>query len=62
VHFEGKKDEIRRVIYTTNAIESVHYSLRKVTVPSDGAIYKIRRCGMWQGNGLPLKELPGKRW
>jgi hypothetical protein len=57
-----KKEEIRRVIYTTNAIEPVHYPLRKVTVASDGAINKIRRCGTRQGNGLPIKGLPGKRW
>lgn len=39
-------DEIRRVIYTTNAIESLNYSLRKVTknrsaFPDDDSIYKI---------------------
>jgi transposase-like protein len=39
-------DEIRRVIYTTNAIESLNYQLRKVTrnrsvLASDEAIYKI---------------------
>jgi hypothetical protein len=55
-----EKEEIRRVISTTNAIEPVHYPLQKVTVASDGAIYKIRRCGTRQGNAD--KELPGKRW
>ena len=39
-------DEIRRVIYTTNAIESLNYSLRKVTrnrsaFPDDDSVYKI---------------------
>jgi transposase-like protein len=39
-------DEIRRVMYTTNAIESLNYQLRKVTgnrsvLAGDGAIYKI---------------------
>ena len=39
-------DEIRRVIYTTNAIESLNSSLRKVTknraaFPDDDSIYKI---------------------
>jgi transposase-like protein len=39
-------EEIRRVIYTTNAIESLNYQLRKVTrnrsvLVSDEAIYKI---------------------
>ena len=38
--------EIRRVIYTTNAIESLNFSLRKVTknrsaFPDDDSIYKI---------------------
>ena len=38
--------EIRRVIYTTNAIESLNYSLQKVTknrsaFPDDDSIYKI---------------------
>ena len=37
---------IRRVIYTTNAIESVNSTLRKVTqahkiFPSDEAVYKV---------------------
>ena len=39
-------EDIRRVIYTTNAIESVNMTLRKVTrnhriFPSDEAIYKV---------------------
>ncbi len=39
-------DKIRRVIYTTNAIESLNYSLRKVTknrsaFPDDDSVYKI---------------------
>ena len=39
-------EEIRRVIYTTNAIESVNSTLRKVTqnhriFPSDEAVYKV---------------------
>lgn len=38
--------EIRKVIYTTNAIESVHMSLRKITknrgsFPSDDALIKL---------------------
>jgi transposase-like protein len=38
--------EIRRAIYTANAIESLNYRLRKVTknrllFPSDDAIFKI---------------------
>jgi putative transposase len=39
-------EEIRKVIYTTNAIESLNFSLRKVTknraaFPTDESIYKI---------------------
>lgn len=39
-------EEIRRVVYTTNAIESMNYQLRKVTknrgqFPSDEAAYKL---------------------
>ena len=38
--------EIRRVVYTTNAIESINYQLRKVTktrgqFPNDAAAYKL---------------------
>jgi putative transposase len=38
--------EIRRVVYTTNAIESINYQLRKVSktrgqFPTDDAVYKI---------------------
>lgn len=43
--------EIRKVIYTTNAIESLNYSLRKVlknrgAFPSDDAVYKILYLGL----------------
>src|SRR5205085_10824534 len=39
-------EDIRKVIYTTNAIESVKMTLRKVTrnhriFPSDEAVYKV---------------------
>ena len=39
-------DEIRKVIYTTNAIESLNFSLRKVTknraaFPTDEAVLKL---------------------
>jgi len=44
--FFSYPEEIRRVIYTTNAIESLNFSLRKVTknrasFPTDESIYKI---------------------
>jgi len=43
--------EIRKVIYTTNAIESLNYSLRKVlknrgAFPSDESILKVLYLGM----------------
>ena len=50
--------EIRRIIYTTNAIESVNMSLRKITknrgsFPSDEALLKLFY--------LALKNI-GKKW
>jgi len=44
--FFSYPEEIRRVIYTTNAIESLNFSLRKITknraaFPTDESIYKI---------------------
>lgn len=46
VPFLDMPPEIRRVVYTTNAIESINYQLRKVSktrgqFPSDEAAYKI---------------------
>lgn len=46
VPFLDLPPEIRRVVYTTNAIESINYQLRKVSktrgqFPSDDAVYKI---------------------
>ena len=43
--------EVRRVIYTTNAIESLNYSLRKVlknrsAFPTDESIYKVLYLGL----------------
>ncbi|MDR4533046.1 transposase [Glutamicibacter sp. PS] len=42
----GVRPELRKVIYTTNAIESMNYQLRKVTkirghIPSDAAAVKM---------------------
>jgi len=39
-------EEIRRVIYTTNAVESLNYSLRKIIknrslFPNDEAVFKL---------------------
>nr|AGS52881.1 mobile element protein [uncultured bacterium contig00016] len=44
--FFNYPDEIRKAIYTTNAVESLNFSLRKVTknklaFPNDNAIFKI---------------------
>ena len=41
---------VRRVIYTTNAIESLNYQLRKVSknrghFPSDKAVIKLLKAG-----------------
>lgn len=54
--------EIRKIIYTTNAIESLNYQLRKVTktrghFPTDDAVYKIlylaiRNIGHTRGGEL----------
>ena len=45
-HYLGYTDEIRKVIYTTNAIESLNMSLRRVTkvkgsFPTDQAALKL---------------------
>lgn len=46
IPFFGYPADIRKVIYTTNAIESINMSLRKVTknrgsFPSDEAVLKL---------------------
>jgi putative transposase len=51
--FFGYPPEIRKVIYTTNAIESLNYSLRKVlksrgAFPTDESILKVLFLGMQQ--------------
>ena len=57
--------EIRRVIYTTNAIESLNYSMRKVlknrgAFPSDDAIYKLLYLGL---NRVAKKwTMPIRNW
>ncbi|AAY61172.1 transposase, Mutator family protein [Rickettsia felis str. Pedreira] len=43
--FLGYPEEIRKIIYTTNAVESVNSQLRKVTknkrvFPNDNAVFK----------------------
>lgn len=52
IHWENIKtffkfpDEIRRIIYTTNAVESLHHQFRKITknrsvLPNDNALIKL---------------------
>ena len=57
--------EIRRAIYTTNAIESLNYQLRKVTknrllFPSDDAIFKILYLAI--RNASAKWTMPIKHW
>lgn len=58
-------DEIRRVIYTTNAIESLNFSLRKVTknrasFPNDDAILKIMYLALT--NASKKWTMPIRNW
>ena len=56
--------DIRKVIYTTNAIESLNYSLRKVTknrsiFPNDNAIIKIMFLALTNASKkwtMPIKD------
>jgi transposase-like protein len=58
-------DEIRRAIYTTNAIESLNYQLRKVTknrstFSTDDAIFKILYLAV--RNAFEKWTMPIKNW
>ena len=58
-------EDIRKVIYTTNAIESVNMSLRKVTrnhriFPSDEAVYKVVYLAMH--NIVKKWTMPIRNW
>jgi transposase-like protein len=58
-------DDIRKAIYTTNAIESLNFSLRKVTknkqiFPNDNAIYKILYLAI--GNASKKWTMPIRNW
>jgi putative transposase len=58
-------EDIRKVIYTTNAIESVNMSLRKVTrnhriFPSDEAVYKVIYLAMH--NTAKKWTMPIRNW
>jgi len=58
-------DEIRKAVYTTNAIESLNFSLRRVTknkqiFPNDAAIYKILYLAI--GNASKKWTMPIRNW
>ncbi|MFA5436447.1 MAG: IS256 family transposase [Candidatus Neomarinimicrobiota bacterium] len=58
-------DEIRKVIYTTNAIESLNYSLRKIvrtsgSFPNDDAVFKVIYLGLM--NASKKWSLPIRNW
>ena len=58
IPFFDYPSEIRRVIYTTNAIESVNMSLRKITknrgsFPSDQALLKLNISQKWT---MPIRD------
>jgi transposase-like protein len=58
-------DDIRKAIYTTNAIESLNFSLRKITknrlaFPNDNAIYKILFLAI--GNAAKKWTMPIRNW
>ncbi len=63
--FFGFPPEIRRVVYTTNAIESLNYSLRKIikgrgAFPHDDAIRKILYLGL--KNASKKWTMPIRDW
>jgi putative transposase len=58
VPFLDLPPEIRRVVYTTNAIESINYQLRKIIknrgqFPSDDTVYKL----LW----LAIRDIEDRR-
>lgn len=65
--FFGYPDEIRRVIYTTNAIESLNHSLRKVlktkkAFPSETALMKLLYLGLRRASAkwtMPIQHWKG---
>lgn len=64
VEFFNYPDDIRRAIYTTNAIESLNFSLRKITrnkssFPDDDSIYKVMYLAIKNASAkwtMPIKE------
>jgi transposase-like protein len=63
-HFFGYPPEIRKVIYTTNAIESMNRSLRKIikakgAFPNDDAVLKVLYLALRNASGnwkRPIKN------
>ena len=63
--FFNYPDDIRKAIYTTNAIESLNFSLRKVTrnkssFPDDDSIYKVMYLAI--KNASSHWSMPIKNW
>ncbi len=63
--FFNYPDEIRKAIYTTNAVESLNFSLRKITknrqiFPNDNAVLKILYLAI--GNASKKWTMPIKNW
>ena len=64
VEFFNYPGDIRRAIYTTNAIESLNFSLRKITrnkssFPDDDSIYKVMYLAIKNASAkwtMPIKE------
>lgn len=64
IEFFNYPNDIRRAIYTTNAIESLNFSLRKVTrnkssFPDDDSIYKVMYLAIKNASSrwtMPIKE------
>lgn len=64
VEFFNYPKDIRRAIYTTNAIESLNYSLRKITrnkssFPDDDSIYKVMYLAIRNASirwTMPIRE------
>ena len=64
IEFFNYPNDIRRAIYTTNAIESLNFSLRKVTrnkssFPDDDSIYKVMYLAIKNASSrwtMPIKD------
>ena len=73
IPFFAFPEEVRKVVYTTNAVESLHMNLRKIiktrgSFPSEEAAFKLLYLALAKvvanGNSAALEtdaELPGHR-